>query len=72
MILTTGFYLALGLRIRMYVCRAVCLLSDVAGHNPASLTEQCANSGSRMAGESFGEFCGLFFDTFSAQLCLRI
>ena len=66
--LTTGFYLALWLRI----CRAMSLLSDVDIGSFPSCTEQYANTRSRTSDESFDEFCGLYFDIFSLQLCLRI
>jgi hypothetical protein len=68
MMLTTSSYLALGLRIY----RAVPLLHDVDIDNFPSRTEQCANTRHRTSDESFDEFCGLFFETFSVQLCLRI
>jgi len=64
----TRFYLALGLR----KCRDVPLLHDVDIDNFPSRTQQCANIRHRTSDESFDEFCGLFFETFSVQLCLRI
>jgi hypothetical protein len=66
--LTTRFYLALGLRIR----RAMPLLRDVDIDNFPSGTEKCANARSRTSDKSFDELCGLFFDTFSVMLCLKI
>ena len=66
--LTTGFYLALVLRIY----RAMTLVRDVDIDNFPSRAEQCANTRPRKSDESFDEFCGLFFDIFSVQLCLRI
>ena len=48
------------------------MLRDVAIDSFPAFTEQCANTRSRTSDESFDEFCGLLFDTFSVQSCLRV